>query len=136
MVAATDASLLHLSVLQRGSPVRTMRLYDSDAPVAVPKRDQLLSEPCDGHGKIGDLLTEQEWLPEPAQVLSHRGAGPDPRQFFVVFGNVPVQVPTVGFREKRRLLYRHDDSLPIIFPFDAPSLRSHLTFPRTIVNLI
>ena len=74
VVAAADAGVFHLPVVQRCPAVAASRVHEPDAAIEVPEEDEVLAEHADVRRPGGRFLTAGEWLSVPAQELTAGGA--------------------------------------------------------------
>src|SRR5438552_32729 len=88
VVDAADAALLVAAEEEVGASMGADGLDETDAVVAVAKRNELFTENRDAHRRpvtFRDLAREEHRDPEPAEQLSHGRLGPGPREQLVVF---------------------------------------------------
>ena len=86
VVAAADAALLHLAVIERGAPVRAVRMHQAGPAGPVAKQDQVLAQHPDLARRGGGIGGQPDGVPVAAQQLAHGLAGADFGQFGAVGG--------------------------------------------------
>jgi hypothetical protein len=87
MIGAAQAAPFVAAVVEIGAAMRTVRLDDADATVAVAERQQVFTEDLDlllRAVALGQFLGEQRRHPEAAQQVAHRRARPAAGQEFIV----------------------------------------------------
>ena len=88
VVDAAEPALLVAPEEERGLPVRAPLVEDSDPPLRVTKRHQLLTEQLDAHGRaigLGQLPRQERGDPVPPHRLAHGRATTDAGNSLVVF---------------------------------------------------
>jgi hypothetical protein len=88
VVGAAQAALLVPAEEQVGAAVRTHGIQQTHALVGVTERDEVFAEDLHAHGRavtVGELLGEEDGLPEAAEEIAHRGPGAGAGEDLVVF---------------------------------------------------
>jgi hypothetical protein len=75
-------------------------LEQADTMAKIPKDDQLLTHDPDGERDCAQLAGEGDGLPEPAEILAARCAGPDTSQLLVRRGHLPAVIRSIGHIQK------------------------------------
>ena len=107
VVGAAQAAVLVAAKEQVGAPVRTARLDQADAALAVAEGEQVFAEDGGALGRaVGPLqfAREQDGHPEAAEQIAHRRARPGPVRVSVSFcALVSIRRPYRARRRARRL---------------------------------
>jgi hypothetical protein len=77
MIAAADAALLDLAVIERGAAMRAAGLYQSRAAGLVAKQDQVFPEHTDLAWRLRGMRAQSDGMPIAAQQVAHRRARTD-----------------------------------------------------------
>src|SRR5262249_38660815 len=77
MVAAADAALLDLAVVERRAAMAAARIDQARPAGAVAEQDQLLAEHLDGARRGSGVGRHAHGMPVAAQQLAHRRAAAD-----------------------------------------------------------
>jgi len=81
VIAAADAILLDLAIIQRGAAVAAAGVEQADAAMPVAEQDQVLGQCADLSGDVGGVSHKADRVPVTPQQFPHRGAAPDLGQF-------------------------------------------------------
>ena len=77
MVAAANAVLLDLAVVERGAAVAAARVQQAGAAIPVTEQDKILAECADLSGDIAGVGDKADRMPVASQQFSHRRATAD-----------------------------------------------------------
>jgi len=102
VIAAADAAIERDAELERRPAVRAMQVQDADPPAAVTEHDEVLTEDAHPEWPL-EVSHERHRLPEPAQVLAARRAGPDLSQLGVRWRNGSAPIAIEGLVHERGL---------------------------------
>src|SRR6185369_14557432 len=83
VIAAAEAALDGNAELERRAAVRAVQMQDADAATPVTEHHEILAEDPHAQRCVDEIAGEGHRLPEAAQVLPARRAGPD-------FGELPI----------------------------------------------
>ena len=77
VIAAADAVLLDLAVIERGAAMAAAGMQQADAVVLVTEQDQVFAEDTDLAGNIGGVGHQADRMPVTPEQFPHRRAAPD-----------------------------------------------------------
>ena len=81
VIAAADAVLLDLAIIERGAAVAAAGVEQAGAAMPVAEQDEILTERADFSGNIGGVARKADRVPIAPQQFPHRRAATDLGQF-------------------------------------------------------
>ena len=108
VIAAHDAAFLDDAELERCAAVRAIERKQANAAGLVLEQSKILAEHTGSDRHVFQICSEADRMPEPAEVLTARRAGPDLRQLLVL-GELVERALVAGILapEKSRPLRHH-----------------------------
>ena len=77
VIAAADAVVLDLAVIERGAAMAAAGMEQAQPAVAVAKQDQILAERAELAGNVGGVGRKADRVPVAPQQFAHRRAAAD-----------------------------------------------------------
>jgi hypothetical protein len=81
VIAAADAVILDLAVIERGAAMAAAGVQQADTAALVAKQDEIFAEDANFPGDIGGIGDQSDRVPIAAEQFAHRRAAPDRSQF-------------------------------------------------------